>query len=230
MTHRQVFGQVFTVESAIAGAVFVAVLGLLLYSVVRRRAAAGATPSQRAELPGPEKFYVGVLIAVAAFLVAWTAWQNHRETHEHAAGAPVVVDVTAYQWCWAFTYPGDGGGSPSAPPPTTPPTAPQSPCLAGHYPTLVVPTGRTVRVRITSADVIHSLWVPELRYKMDAFPHHVNTFTLTVDRQGRWIGRCAEFCGERHYAMHFWFKAVSPRQYAAWAHSHSGTGQAGASA
>ncbi|RCG17389.1 cytochrome c oxidase subunit II [Streptomyces diacarni] len=97
-------------------------------------------------------------------------------------------------------------------------------------PTLVVPTGRTVRINLTSLDVIHSLWVPALRYKMDAFPDHTNSFTFTVDKEGRWIGRCAEFCGDRHHAMEFWLKAVSPEEYDDWVSQHQQDGPTGGAA
>ncbi|WP_245979851.1 cytochrome c oxidase subunit II [Streptomyces diacarni] len=103
-------------------------------------------------------------------------------------------------------------------------------CRDGRLPTLVVPTGRTVRINLTSLDVIHSLWVPALRYKMDAFPDHTNSFTFTVDKEGRWIGRCAEFCGDRHHAMEFWLKAVSPEEYDDWVSQHQQDGPTGGAA
>jgi heme/copper-type cytochrome/quinol oxidase subunit 2 len=81
---------------------------------------------------------------------------------------------------------------------------------------MVVPVGQPVTIKVRSTDVIHSWWVPELRYKMDAFPGHTNTFTIKVDRAGRWIGRCAEFCGDRHYEMDFWLKAVPADEYQRW--------------
>jgi cytochrome c oxidase subunit II len=203
---RQVFGTVFTVESIVAGCVFLVIIGVLAWVLVRRR----TEVSDRPERPRLEAFYVGALAAFAVFLVAWTAWQNHQETHA-ADPAPLRVDVTGFQWCWTFGYP-------------------QSPahrsvtgtCKGKDIPTLVVPTGRTVRFHVTSRDVIHSFWVPDLRYKMDTFPHHENTFTLTLDKEGRWRGRCAEFCGQRHYAMDFFIKAVSPQQYDRWAHGGGG--------
>jgi heme/copper-type cytochrome/quinol oxidase subunit 2 len=202
---RQIFGSVFALEAIVAAGVFLVILGVLAWALARRRSEA----SDRPERPRLEAFYVGALAAFAVFLVAWTAWQNHRE-HDAAGPAPLRVDVTGFQWCWTFGYP-------------------QSPahrsvtgtCKGKDIPTLVVPTGRTVQLRITSRDVIHSLWVPDLRYKMDAFPHHVNTFTLTLDRAGRWRGRCAEFCGQRHATMDFWIKAVPPREYDRWAHGGS---------
>ena len=102
-------------------------------------------------------------------------------------------------------------------------------CRHGDLPTLVVPTGRNIKLRLTSKDVIHSMWIPALRYKMDVFPNHHNSFTLAFDREGRWRGRCAEFCGLRHRSMDFWIKAVSPDEYRKWVQSHA-AGPTGAAA
>lgn len=207
MNQRHIFGTVFTLETAIASFVFVAVLALLTVAVVRRRAGAGRQPSHVAERTRLESYYLGALGVVAAFLVVYTALANHREgeTPEHR---PVTrVDVAGFQWCWSFSYPkAVAGRSVSV----------QGNCRNNRFPTLVVPTGTTVKIRLTSKDVIHSLWIPALRYKMDAFPHHVNTLTLSFDRAGRWRGRCAEFCGQRHREMDFWVKAVSPEEYDTW--------------
>ena len=204
MKQRHIFGDVFALESIVAGVVFLVVLAVFAYALIRRRAARRVTPSQKAERTRLEAYYVGVLAAFAVFLVAWTAWQNHRE-HEAADRPPVRVDVTGFQWCWTFTYPQAAERR-----------SVSGTCQGDDLPTMVVPTGRPVQLRLTSRDVIHSLWVPDLRYKMDAFPDHRNTFTLTFDKEGRWMGKCAEFCGERHYMMHFWIKAVSPEKYDHW--------------
>ncbi|GAB1333678.1 hypothetical protein ACE1SV_02680 [Streptomyces sp. E-15] len=217
MRQRHIFTTVFALESAVACFVFLAVLAVLAHSLLRRHAGRGVRPSERSERPRVEAYYVGVLAAFAVFLVAWTAWQNHRERHAPEA-APLRVDVTGFQWCWTFAYP----------------HSPDHRRITGtcrgrtRMPTLVVPTGRSVQLRLTSRDVIHSFWVPDLRYKMDAFPDHVNTLTLTLDHTGRWRGRCAEFCGQRHSTMDFWIKAVPPREYDRWLHGDTGTGTAAA--
>jgi cytochrome c oxidase subunit 2 len=56
----------------------------------------------------------------------------------------------------------------------------------------------------------------------------VNSFTITVDREGRWIGRCAQFCGLYHYLMDFWVQAVPPAQFSRWLHAQAATAGAGA--
>jgi cytochrome c oxidase subunit 2 len=89
-------------------------------------------------------------------------------------------------------------------------------CLQGRPPVLVVPAGESVRVELTSADVLHAFWVPYLDFKMDAFPGHVNTFTVTFPHAGRWIGRCAQLCGLYHTSMDFWVQAVAPSAFRGW--------------
>lgn len=209
MNYPRTFHQVFTLEAAIAAAVFLAVLGLVALAALLRRAGRGVSASERIERNRLETVYLLALAAVAAFLVVFTALANHRERRTDPAGAapPLAVDVTAFQWCWQFAYPGT-------------PAQVTGDCDKGDYPTLVVPTGRPVQIRLTAKDVIHAFWVPDLRFKLDAFPDHVNSFTLTLDHPGEWIGRCAEFCGQLHHEMDFHLRAVSPAEFDAFLHAH----------
>ncbi len=82
-------------------------------------------------------------------------------------------------------------------------------------PTLTLPAGEPVKIELTSRDVVHSFWVPALKFKMDIFPQHVNTFTFTRP-DGRWRARCAEFCGLYHYGMEFYIKAVPRARFGRW--------------
>ncbi|TQJ91248.1 cytochrome c oxidase subunit II [Streptomyces sp. SLBN-31] len=217
MNQRHVFGEVFTLETAIASFVFVTILVLLIVALVRRRARPGTQPSQRTERTHLESYYLAALAVVATFLVVYTAYANHRQQQTDQHRPTTNVDVTGFQWCWQFGYPGTAGQKVSV----------SGNCRNGQFPTLVVPTGHNIKVRLTSRDVIHSMWIPALRYKMDAFPNRKNTFTMTFDHEGRWRGRCAEFCGLRHRTMDFWVKAVSPDEYQRWLTSHAaGSGAA----
>ena len=208
MIFKQVFQHVLSVEAAIAGVVFVLVLAGLVIAVVRRRAGAGREPSSRSKRNGLEWAYVVLLAAVAGFLVYFTATANAKE-HQAAGPNAAHVAVSAYRWCWRFSYPGQS-------------VSVNGECTSGRYPTMVVPTGRPIRITLTSQDVIHSFWVPGLAVKIDTYPDHTNTLTLDFARPGRWLGRCAEFCGTYHTTMDFYLRAVSPNQYRQWLQQHGG--------
>lgn len=205
MDPRRIFGHVFGIEASIAMAVFAAVsLCMIVALFLSHRRRRTGRPAAAKEKNTPLELGLAACFAgVAAFVVGLSFHSNAQETSADPPGRATVA-VTAFQWCWRFDYPGRHRSV-------------TNDCTHfGHRPTMVVPVGQAVTVHITSADVIHSWWVPALRYKMDAFPHHTNTFTITVDHAGRWVGRCAELCGERHFEMDFWLKAVPADQYRQW--------------
>lgn len=118
--------------------------------------------------------------------------------------AELEIQVTAARWTWRFDYPelgitqASGGGE--------------------ELTTLVVPTGVNVRFTMTSLDVIHSFYIPQLRFKRDAFPQRLTSFTLGFREPGDYPngGFCAEFCGLRHAAMLFRVSAMEPERFRAW--------------
>ncbi|WP_120010436.1 cytochrome c oxidase subunit II [Teichococcus vastitatis] len=94
----------------------------------------------------------------------------------------VTVEATGHQWYWDFRQPGANGAIETRD-------------------VLHIPAGRPVDVRIFSADVIHSFWVPRLAGKMDAIPGHLNVLRIEADWPGEFEGRSAEFSGAG-YAGH----------------------------
>jgi cytochrome c oxidase subunit 2 len=201
-----IFNDIFRLEIAIAGAVFVIIFVLLLVSLIRRRAGAQERPSGRTDNMPLEIGYAVGLAAVAVFLIVVTANANHRESQiqEAARTAPDVarIDVTAFQWCWQFRHL-DG-------PATEDGTCTQDPSTR---PVLVVPVGRPVELRLNSRDVVHALWIPDLAVKKDVYPDHTNTLAFTFDHPGQWLGRCSEFCGTHHPTMDFYVRAVPEQEY-----------------
>jgi cytochrome c oxidase subunit 2 len=110
------------------------------------------------------------------------------------------IGVTGFQWGWSFRYA-------------------QGRTVTGtsrRIPTLVVPTGEVVLFTGRSRDVVHSFWIPEVRFKRDVFPGFSNRFDLVFDHPGSFAGRCAEFCGLDHAGMDFVVRAVSPAEFRAW--------------
>lgn len=210
MDTQSVFGQIFGMEYWIAIGVFVVVVGTVLVASLWFRARPGREPSKRAKANKLEMGYAAVLLGFAIFLAIDTAGANGREQPVASTSAPLKVNVLALQWSWQFTYPDQHITVPPAP-------------IGGAKPVFVVPTGRAVDISLVSKDVIHEFWIPQLKYKRQAFPTYVNHFTLRVTKTGEWVGRCAVYCGQFHYQMEFLLKAVTPQQFAAWSSAHQGS-------
>lgn len=207
MAFRDIFTDIFRFEVIVAGVVFVVVFAALVLALLLSRK---KSPDKRRRSSHPlvEGSYALLLAALAGGIVVITALANDRlqdrtdMTEANADPAAEQVDVTAFQWCWQFDYPEHGKT-----------VSGQCDDNNKKIPTLIVPTGEPVRFNLSSSDVIHSFWIPDLNVKRDAFPDHTNSLTLTFDEEGRWLGRCAEFCGPYHSSMHFYVRAVSPEKY-----------------
>jgi cytochrome c oxidase subunit 2 len=83
-------------------------------------------------------------------------------------------------------------------------------------PELVLPVGQTVRIVLTSDDVIHAFYVPGFLFKRDAIPGRVTEFDLIPREEGEFRGFCAEFCGLDHARMTFTVRTVSPEEFEQW--------------
>jgi cytochrome c oxidase subunit 2 len=79
-----------------------------------------------------------------------------------------------------------------------------------------IPVGRPVLVRLHSADVIHSFWVPKLSGKTDVIPGQTNQSWMQADAPGRYLGQCSEFCGYQHAHMQFEVVAQTLEDFAVW--------------
>jgi cytochrome c oxidase subunit 2 len=206
VSFRGIFDDVLVLEVSIAAVVFAIILVLLVVSLVRRRAGAGRPPSSRADNIVLEVSYAVALLGIAVFLVVVTGQADDRQQQMQAQfrAAPDVVrvDVDAYQWCWGFRH--------EDAPASTTATCQEDP---DSRPVLVVPVGRPVELRLTSRDVVHALWIPDLALKSDVYPDHTNSLAVTFDRAGQWLGRCSEFCGTHHPTMDFYVRAVPEQEY-----------------
>lgn len=207
---RGPYDQLFSLYVPIAAAVFVVVVLALVVIAVRFRARRGRAPSAQHSAPRVEIAYVVGLAAISALLLwrSFAAMSDSDRVTARAAPAPgagaagLTIGVVASRWNWRLTYPGgvvqtgDGRTRPA---------------------TLVVPAGRPVRFRLTSRDVVHALWIPELRTKYDAMPGYTNVFDLRFDAGGDYSTvRCSEFCGDLHDQMLLRVDLRSPAAFDAW--------------
>lgn len=205
-----------SVVAALAVGFFV--WGLIFWSVIRYRKRTDELPPQvHYNLP-IEVLYTIVPFLIVAVLFYYTAIDESYVDKE-SPKPDVTVHVVAFQWNWKFSYDRrDKSGN-----------IIETIGTNSQIPILVLPTNEKVRFIENSDDVIHSFWVPDFLFKRDVIPGRTNSFEVTIDRQGAFVGRCAEFCGTYHSAMNFEVRAVSPADYQRYLTARAGglsTGQA----
>ncbi|WP_444544136.1 aa3-type cytochrome oxidase subunit II [Planosporangium flavigriseum] len=195
------------VGSVIAALVVgILVWGLIFWCVIRYRKRGEELPLQtRFNLP-IELLYTIVPFLVIAVLFYYTA-TTQTYVDKISKNPDVKVEVVAFKWNWQFRYLDDNAKGADG-------QALDTTGTSDYIPVLVVPTNKNVLLYETSKDVIHSFWVPDLLFKRDVFPGNVvNKFQVTVQKEGAYVGRCAELCGAYHSMMNFELRAVSPDKY-----------------
>jgi cytochrome c oxidase subunit 2 len=192
------------------------VWGLIIWTVIvyRRRKGQTGLPAQlRYNMP-IEIFYTIVpLILIVAFF-AFTA-RDQDAIEKPYAHPDLQVQVFAKQWAWDFQYTSDEAYDPGIQAQAEPDATVKGSVVESKIPTLYLPVGKKVSITLSSRDVIHSFWVPAFLYKKDMIPGHTNYMYLTPEREGTYMGKCAELCGDYHSAMLFNVKVVSEGAYQA---------------
>jgi cytochrome c oxidase subunit 2 len=203
---RSEYSDLFSVYVPIAVGVFALVLVVVLFALVRYRGAHRA-PSQVVEANVLELGFAALLVGVAAALLHLT-FSTEARTDRLPERPGLVVDVTASQWVWRFSYPSGATVVSTSQRNTDAP----------------VPAGVPVLFRLRSLDVVHSFFVPERRIKKDVFPGHTTELAMLFRRPGRHVGECAEFCGLNHAQMRFAVRALPPAAFRAWSRGAGGRG------
>lgn len=185
--------------------VLVGVQGLLIYVLLRYRSRPGA--------PRPKQIYghTGLEVVwtlIPAIIIGFIAVPTIRGIFATQAPAPanaLAVDVTARQFWWEFRYP-------------------ELNLVTANQ--LYLPVDRPVELRLRSADVIHSFWIPRLGGKRDLNPQprrvdptqeEFNRIVFTATEEGEYLGECAEFCGASHALMRMQAVVLSQAEFNAWA-------------
>ena len=137
---------------------------------------------------------IPIVILITLFLVSNVG--VIRATAAPKAGSTkLTVQVIGHQWWWEIRYPGHAAVTANE---------------------LHIPARTRVKVIATTADVIHSFWVPELNRKIDQIPGRANTVLLYADHPGVYRGQCAEFCSLQHAHMSMYVVAQEPAAFGAW--------------
>jgi cytochrome c oxidase subunit 2 len=191
-------------EFGIGTAVYVLVMAFLVFALFRgRRRGLDADPygtqdaDEDAERTGTRIVLFGGIIAPA--IILFTVFGMTVGTL-NALSTPDIpeeytVHVVGRQWWWKVRYPHHGFETANE---------------------IHIPTGQPVRIVLSSEDVIHSFWVPELHGKLDLVPGMTNEMWIEADEPGVYIGQCAEYCGTQHANMRFLIIAEPAESYEAW--------------
>ena len=174
--------------------VFVLVMTIAIYSVIRFRAKPGDMGD------GPpihgntrlEIIWVTIpfIMVTALAIYGWITLDDLEAKQKNE----MVVKVTGQQFTWTFEYPSEKLKSPE----------------------LVLPVDRPIEFKIQTKDVIHSFWVPEFRLKSDAVPGLTTSIRLTPDKPGRYEVVCAELCGIGHSTMRQFVRVLPASEFDTW--------------
>jgi cytochrome c oxidase subunit 2 len=187
---------------AICGGIYVGVSALIIYALVRFRARPGDTTeppqvygSMQIELSWT---IIPILIIIMLFLTTARVLFSVQDAPKPASALDVIV--VGHQFWWEFRYP-------------------QSNVVTAnelHVPLSSASAPIPTFIKLTSADVIHSFWVPQLGGKTDLLPDRVNEMWIDPQKTGVYLGQCAQFCGAQHAKMLLRVYVDSPDDFRKW--------------
>jgi cytochrome c oxidase subunit 2 len=199
--------------------IFVAVFGVMFYSIFKHRKSVGHVAAQFHENTTVEIVWTVIPFLILLFM-AYPATKTILAMKDTSA-PDLTVKVTGYQWKWSYDYLKEGFGfysnlsTPLAQIENREQKGPNYLLEVDHP--LVVPVGAKVRLIITATDVIHSWSVPAFGVKQDAIPGYVRDTWFKAEKVGIYRGQCSELCGKEHGFMPVVVDVRSKDDYAKWA-------------
>jgi len=187
--------QLFQVVLIISVAIFLVVAGLVIYNAFRYRQRPGdALPKQDHGNHRLEIAWTIVPLIIVTVMFLLSVRTMHLVDPLPLDRKP-DIDIVAHQWWWEAHYPATGAVTANE---------------------IHIPAGKKLLFRITSADVVHDFWVPQLAQKIDAVPGQMNVAWISADRPGVYLGACAEYCGAEHAWMRVRVVAQPPAEFERW--------------
>ncbi len=184
----------------------VAIIAVLLVGALVRRRPRADPQRVGAEAVGLRWIYVGtgisVVVLFAALIYTMVTLESVASPHRQPG---LTIDVTAYDWWWKVEY-------------ADPDDPSRSFATANE---IHIPVGVPVQVKLRSADVIHTFWVPQLAGKTETIPGQINEQWIEADAPGVYRGQCSQFCGAQHAHMAFEVVAEPAPQFDAWRHAQA---------
>jgi cytochrome c oxidase subunit 2 len=225
--------QLHTLVLWICVAIAVAVFGVMIYSIATFRKSKGAVPATFDHSTTAEVIWTIIPVLI---LVGMAIPSARTLVHiDDASGSELTIKATGYQWMWQYEYVGtdvsfysklaeDSSFASQLHSGIDPYSVPNY--LLDVDQPLVLPQGVKVRVLVTSADVIHSWWLPDFGIKKDAIPGYINEQWIRADKAGTYRGQCVELCGRGHGFMPIVVEVKPRAEFDAWLESRKAAAKA----
>ena len=199
----------------ITGVIFVIVEGILLYSVYRFRCGPPSTVGEPPQVYGSNPIEIAwtaapaLIVFVMTLVITRTLWEVNVDPQSPPKDSkPLRVTVIGHQWWWEYVYESHGGQERGFI------TANELHVPASDF--SKPSKRRPVYLKLLSADVCHSFWVPRLAGKTDLIPGRTNDMWFETGQTGLFLGQCAEFCGTQHAKMLLRVNVDSPDDFDHW--------------
>ncbi len=212
--HTDRIAGLWTTSWIVLLAVGIVTWSLIIWAAVvyrRRKGQTGLPVQMRYNLP-IEIFYTIVPLILVLGFFAFTA--RDQAAIETRIEPDVQIEVIGKRWAWDFNYTTDNVYSAGIQAQERESGAEGT--ISETLPTLYLPVGKKVEIKIEARDVAHSFWVIDFLYKKDMLPGRSNYMYFIPEKIGTYAGKCAELCGEYHSLMLFQVKVVSQADYDAY--------------
>ncbi|WFP75443.1 cytochrome c oxidase subunit II [Mesorhizobium sp. WSM4906] len=189
----------FRTFTAVLGAVWLFTMAGLLLALVHRRGGRGWPAETRPAVKPQMQVAFAAMLALSTIILAGLtvlSFGGQKAVFRSGAGAALTISVIGHQWWWQVRYEGKDGFE----------TANE----------ICIPVSTPVDIKLATADVIHSFWIPSLAGKLDLIPGKSNELRIEADKPGIYRGQCAEFCGQQHAHMAIFVVAMEPHEFERW--------------
>ncbi len=187
--------QLFIYFLVVASIIFLLVVFYTFYYLFRY--GAKKRPEVPSQVEGSERveFFLALVATIVTAVFVYLTIVTMEKIQTIPENPKPFLEITGHQWWWEAKYPDSG-------------------VITANQ--IFIPTGKRILLKLNSADVIHSWWVPELGRKLDMIPGIDNYMWFYAEKEGEYLGSCSEFCGVQHARMRIRVTAIKPEDFAIW--------------
>lgn len=187
--------QLFVYFLVVASIIFLLVVFYTFFYIYRY--GVKRSPKTPSQAEGSEKveYFLAIVATTITAVFVYLTIVTIEKVQTIPENPKAFLEITGHQWWWEAKYPNSG-------------------VITANQ--IFIPTGKKILLKLTSADVIHSWWVPELGRKLDMIPNTDNYMWLYAEKEGEYLGTCSEFCGVQHARMRIRVTALNPKKFELW--------------